>query len=104
MLALLWAGWGVLVSGRVAGATHRSAGGGGRGRRAGGVGTGRGSPVVAVARWAMATARYHPVAAPGVLGLAALGGVWLVSFAIVASNVGVALCVVGGAAARVVGW
>ncbi|MDH6279962.1 apolipoprotein N-acyltransferase [Prescottella agglutinans] len=103
VLALLWAGWGVLVWDALRAPLT--------GRRA------AAAAVVVPAGWVLveavrswqwlggpwpllgATQWQHP----GVLGLAALGGVWMVSFAIVASNVGVALCVVGGTAARVVG-
>lgn len=103
VLALLWTGWGVLVWDALRAPLT--------GRRA------AAAAVVVPAGWVLvegvrswqwlggpwsllgATQWEHP----GVLGLAALGGVWLVSFAIVASNVGVALGVVGGAAARTVG-
>ncbi|MFM1731260.1 apolipoprotein N-acyltransferase [Prescottella soli] len=103
VLALLWAGWGVLVWDALrAPLTGRRAAAAAVAVPAGWV------LVEAVRSWQwlggpwplLGTTQWQH---PGVLGLAALGGVWLVSFAIVASNVGVALCVVGGAAARVVG-
>ncbi|MGF7120477.1 apolipoprotein N-acyltransferase [Rhodococcus sp. AG1013] len=103
VLALLWTGWGVLVWDAL-----REPLTGGRAAAAAVV-VPAGWVLVEVVRswqwlggpWSLlgATQWQHP----GVLGLAALGGVWLVSFAIVASNIGVALCVVGGVAARAVG-
>ncbi|WP_430332972.1 apolipoprotein N-acyltransferase [Rhodococcus sp. ACT016] len=102
-LALLWAGWGVLVWDALRAPLT------GRRAAAAAVVVPAGWVLVEVIRswqwlggpWSLlgATQWQHP----DVLALAALGGVWLVSFAIVAANVGVTLCVVGGAATRAVG-
>jgi len=103
VLALLWTGWGVLVWDALrAPLTGRRAAAAALVVPAGWV------LIEAVRSWQWLGGPWSLLGAtqwqhPGVLGLAALGGVWLVGFAIVASNVGVTLCVVGGAAARVVG-
>ena len=46
-------------------------------------------PVLAGLRRPVGSARREPVAASGVLALAAVGGVWLVTFALVAANTGI---------------
>ncbi|WP_175648055.1 apolipoprotein N-acyltransferase [Nocardia donostiensis] len=103
VLALLWTGWGVLAWDALRAPLTGSR------AAAGAVVVPAGWVLVEAIRswqwlggpWSLlgATQWQHP----GVLGLAAIGGVWLVSFAIVASNIGAALCVVGGVAARTVG-
>ncbi len=103
VLALLWAGWGLLVWDALrAPLTARRAAAAAVVVPAGWV------LVEAVRSWQWLGGPWSLLGAtqwqhPGVLNLAALGGVWLVGFAIVASNVGIALCVVGGAAPRTVG-
>ncbi|MFE3289365.1 apolipoprotein N-acyltransferase [Rhodococcus sp. NPDC059234] len=103
LLALLWCGWGVLVwillRGHVTGARAVAAV----------LGVPAGWTVLEAVRswqwfggpWSLlgATQWAHPT----VLGLAAVGGVWLVGFAIVAANTGLALLLVTPAGARAVG-
>lgn len=99
-LALLWTGWAVLVR-----ALLRAPVTGPRAACAV-VGVPAGWVLVETIRswqwlggpWSLlgATQWRHPT----VLALAAVGGVWLVGFAVVAANTGVALLVVGGRSAR----
>ncbi len=103
VLALLWAGWGLLVWDVL-----RAPLTGCRAAAAAVVVPSGWVLVEAVRSWQWLGGPWPLLGAtqwqhPAVLGLAALGGVWLVGFAIVASNVGIALCVVGGAAPRTVG-
>lgn len=100
LLALLWTGFGVLVHLLLRGPVDSA--------RAGVavIGVPAAWVLIEVARswqwlggpWALlgASQWQHPA----VLALAALGGVWLVSFAIVAVNTAVALLIVGGTPAR----
>ncbi|MFC7448910.1 apolipoprotein N-acyltransferase [Rhodococcus daqingensis] len=103
LLALLWTGWGVLARSLLRGATTP-----GRAALAV-VAIPAGWVLIETVRsWQWLGGPWSLLGAtqwrrPSVLVLASLGGVWLIGFAVIAANVGIAILIMGRGAARPVG-